>query len=151
MVWIGGSAFIALVVVPALRKQDLGGRSPEALRAIAYRFRAVGWTSLVLLALTGLSNLALRGIPLIGLLDGSAFGGPYGRVLAIKLSLVAAILALGGVHDFFLGPRAAAVILEAPDSPAAQRARRTASWMGRINLLLGLAVVFAAGVLTRGW
>jgi copper resistance protein D len=151
MVWIGGSSFIALVLVPALKRPDLQSQAPAFLRAAAYRFRAVGWISLGILVVTGISNLLLKGISLAALLDGSAFTGRFGQVLALKLSMVAVILLIGSVHDFFLGPRAAAVILAAPASPEAQRARRQASWMGRINLLLGLAVVAAAVVLTRGW
>ena len=50
-----------------------------------------------------------------------------------------------------LGPRAAAVILKDPDAPEAVKARRTASWMGRITLLLGLAAVAAGIVLLRGY
>lgn len=151
MVWIGGSAFIALVLVPALRRPDLQGHAPAFLRAAAYRFRTVGWASLGLLLLTGIANLALKGIPLPALLDGSAFAGRIGQALAMKLSLVGGILLIGSVHDFLLGPRAAAVILAAPDSPEARRARKVASWMGRLNLLLGLGVVLAAVAMTRGW
>ena len=151
MVWIGGSSFIALVLVPALKRPDLQRQAPAFLRAAAYRFRAVGWISLGILVVTGMANLLLKGIPPASLLDGSAFAGRYGQVLALKLSLVAVILLIGAVHDFLLGPRAAAVILAAPASPEAARARRRASWMGRINLLLGLAAVAVAVVLARGW
>lgn len=151
MAWIGGSAFIALVLVPALRRDDLQGHAPAFLRAAAYRFRSVGWASLGILLITGLSNLALKGIPPTALLDGSAFAGRIGQALAVKLALVGAILLIGSVHDFILGPRAAAAILAAPGSPEAVRARKVASWMGRVNLLLGLGVVLAAVAVTRGW
>lgn len=151
LVWIGGAAFIALVLVPALRRPDFRGLAPSLLRAAALRFRAVGWVSLALLVLTGTTMLALRGLGTSAWLDGSLFDGRFGRILAVKLSLVAAILALSGVHDFLLGPRAAAVILRDPESAEAARARRIASWMGRITLLLGLGVVAAAVVLVRGY
>lgn len=150
MVWIGGAAFIALVLVPTLLREDFRDRSPELLRASAYRFRTVGWWSLGIIVTTGISNLALRGIPFPTLLDGSAFHGAYGNVLAVKLSVVFLILVISLLHDFMLGPRAAAVILRSPGSPEAAKARRVASAMGRFTLLLGLAAVAAAVVLVRG-
>lgn len=150
MVWIGGAAFIALVLVPTFRRPDLHALSPIVLRAAALRFRTIGWISLGLLVLTGFSNLALRGFGLTAWLDGSIFSGRFGMTLAVKLSIVASILAISGLHDFILGPRAAAVILRDPDSKEAAIARRTASWMGRITLLLGLAVVAAGTALVRG-
>jgi uncharacterized membrane protein len=151
MVWIGGAAFIALVLVPALRREDLRERSPEILRTAAMRFRTVGWISLSVLVVTGLANLALRGISLASLFDGAFYETRFGRALAAKLVLVALILGIGAVHDFILGPRAAAVILKDPSSEAAARARRKASLMGRFTLLLGLAVVAIAVALARGY
>lgn len=151
LVWIGGAAFIALVLVPALRRPDFKAISPALLRASALRFRTVGWISLALLIVTGTAILALRGLGPSAWLDGSLFSGRFGHTLAVKLSLVACILLLSGVHDFLLGPRAAAVILRNPASEEAARARRIASWMGRITLLLGLAVVAMAVVLVRGY
>lgn len=149
-VWIGGAAFIALVLVPSLKRPDLALQAPEVLRAAAYRFRAVGWISLGLLAVTGIGNLVLRGIPVATLSDPVFWGTGFGRTLAIKLGLVALILVIGGLHDFVMGPRATAVILADPASERAARARRTASMMGRISLLLGLGVVAAAVALVRG-
>lgn len=150
MVWIGGAAFIALVLVPALKDPALSAQALAYLRAAAYRFRRVGWISLSLLVATGISNLALRGIPLQAWLDGSLFSGRFGHILAAKLGLVAVILLVGAYHDFVLGPRAAAIILADPASEAARSARRTASLMGRFTLLLGLAVVACGVALVRG-
>jgi copper resistance protein D len=151
MVWIGGSAFIALVLVPALKDPRLAAQAPAFLRAAAYRFRRVGWISLLVLVATGISNLALRGIPWGAWLDGSLFSGRFGHALAAKLALVAVILLVGAYHDFVLGPRAAAIILADPASDRAQAARRTASRMGRLTLALGLAVVACGVALVRGY
>lgn len=151
MVWIGGAAFIALVLVPALRREDFRERSPAILRAAAMRFRTVGWVSLSVLVVTGLSNLMLRGISLSSLFDGAFYATRFGQALAAKLAIVAMILGIGAVHDFILGPRAAAVILADPSSEAAARARRKASLMGRFTLLLGLAAVAVAVALARGY
>lgn len=150
MVWIGGAAFIALSLIPVMRRRPASPEGTALLHAIATRFRTVGWASLSILIITGCVNLHFRGIGLTALLSGSAFEGPMGRALAVKLLCVAAILALSGLHDFRLGPAAAEAIHRNPDSDAAKRGRRTAAWMGRIVLLFGLGVTLAAVVFVRG-
>lgn len=151
MVWIGGAAFIALVLVPALRRPEFAAVFSSVLRRSVLRFRFIGWVCLAILVITGLANLALRGFPLWGLLDGSLFQGSFGRILAVKLLLVGFILFISAIHDFFLGPRAVTIILNDPDSAEAKKARKTASLMGRITLLAGLAVTALAVALVRGW
>jgi copper resistance protein D len=150
IVWIGGASFIALVLVPAVRRPEHAHNAPALLRACAMRFRTVGWTSLIILVATGCLILGLRGFTFADCFTGRVFLGPFGRTLAIKLILVSAIFAISGLHDFFLGPNAARFILENPASAEAAVARRRASWMGRIVLLLGLAVVAMAVQLVRG-
>jgi hypothetical protein len=63
-------------------------------------------------------------------------------VFQLKLALVVLALALSGVHDFVLGPRAGA-------SGADPALRRRASWIARVNVLVVLAVVLL-GVALRG-
>jgi copper resistance protein D len=150
MVWIGGASFIALVLVPAVRRPEHARNAPALLRACAMRFRTVGWTSLIVLVVTGCLILGSRGFTFADCFTGSVFAGPFGRTLAVKLILVTAIFAISGLHDFYLGPNAAKVILENPASSEAALARKRASWMGRIVLLLGLAVVAMAVQLVRG-
>ena len=148
MVWIGGSAFIALVLAPLMRRN--GGVNDSAVRAAALRFRAVGWASLALLVVTGIGNLALRGIALSDLSSGAAFRGSAGHALACKLILVAVMLAISGFHDFRWGPAAVRAMEADPGSPAAERGRRLAGRIGRFVFLLGLLIVGAAVIFVRG-
>jgi putative copper resistance protein D len=148
MVWIGGSAFIALVIAPLMRRR--AGADTSALRAAALRFRTVGWISLAVLAATGMANLALRGIGLSDLLTGAAFRGSAGHALAGKLILVAIMLAISGFHDFRWGPAAVRAMEADPGSPAAERGRRMAARIGRFVFLLGLLIVGAAVLFVRG-
>lgn len=150
MVWIGGAAFIALSLIPVMRRGPASPERTALLHAIATRFRGVGWASLAILILTGYANLHFRGIGPAALFSGSAFEGPMGRALAVKLLCAAAILILSGLHDFRLGPAAAEAIRRNPESAAAKRGRRMAAWMGRIVLLFGLGVTLAAVVFVRG-
>jgi uncharacterized membrane protein len=145
--WLGAMAFLALVLVPTLRASGDEALRVRVLRDSGRRLRTLGWGCFAVLVPTGIVNLLGRGYDL-GDLSGRLWWGPFGRALAIKLGLVFVVLVASAVHDFRLGPRAAAAI---PGSPAALRLRRTASWIGRLNLLLGVAIVLFAIFLVRGW
>jgi uncharacterized membrane protein len=138
--WVGGLLLIALVLVPILRRPK-DPRDVETISGIVRRFRGVGWTSLVLLVLTGLYLL----VHALGVRDDPWQGG-FAHTLATKLTLVFAILVLGAFHDFAIGPRAAMLRRSAPGSPEAVRTARLAGWLARINVVLTIVVV-ALGVL----
>jgi putative copper export protein len=71
-------------------------------------------------------------------------------LLTWKILLFMVILILAGLHDFWLGPKASRLMQEQPDSPSALRARKTASWLGRINLFIGLIIILLAVMMIRG-
>lgn len=129
IVWIGGMLFIALVLVPVVRRLEPAERL-RLVQATGLRFRAVGWIALSLLLLSGVLNLWLRpyllGVPLFH----------------VKLGLVVLALGLSVVHDFVLGPRAGA-----PGADPGLRVR--ASWVARANVLVVLGVV-VLGLALRG-
>jgi len=149
-VWIGGMVFLALVLVPVTRRPEYRPIAAGLVQWTGERFRWVGWTCLGLLVLSGGFNLAYQGFGWADLWTGRLWEGGFGRVLAVKLLLVAVILLLSAVHDFLVGPRATVLWQARPDSPEARRLRRRASWFGRLNLALGLAVVALAVLLVRG-
>lgn len=128
--WIGGMLFIALTLVPVVRRLDDPGLRTRLLHEAGLRFRRVGWGALGLLLATGLANLWFRpyllGVP---------------RFQA-KLGLVLLALGLSVAHDFVLGPRAGR-----PGADPALRVR--ASWVARVNVVVVLAVVLL-GVALRG-
>ncbi|MDR7447343.1 MAG: DUF4149 domain-containing protein, partial [Armatimonadota bacterium] len=103
VVWVGGMLFLALVAVPVLRglpdrpRADLVARMGE-------RFRPVAWTCIVVLLVTGILNLAYRGVSWESVATGRLWQSPFGHVLAWKLVLVAAMVVLSAWHDFLLGP-----------------------------------------------
>lgn len=71
-------------------------------------------------------------------------------MLFFKLAIVALMFSLSALHDFVLGPRAS-VRRQAGALPAeSPRLRRQASWLGRINLVLGMLVLALAVRLVRG-
>ena len=72
-------------------------------------------------------------------------GSAFGRTVVLKLAAFALVLMVSAVHDFVVGPRAAAAIERDAASP------ETASLLGRLNALLALALVAIAVALVRGW
>ena len=150
VVWIGGMAFLGLVVVPVMRSNGRGREASEFFHLAALRFRTVGWVCIVLLLLTGILNLDRWGVGWSQLASASFWGSAFGQTLAVKLTLILIIVLLSGVHDFFIGPRASIAISERPASADARRLRAAASWFGRVNSLLAVAVVVYAVMLVRG-
>ncbi len=141
--WIGGMMFLSAVAVPALRKVE----APERARVfslIGRQFRIVGWISIAVLIITGVLNLSYLGIGLDELTSTAFWSGRFGRQLAIKTGLIAAMLALSALHDFVLGPRAAARPVVGTQQKRAIMGRRLVSWFARINLVLGLLVIAVA-------
>ena len=150
IVWIGGMAFLAAVLVPGLRRPESKSYSADLLHWSGHRFRRIGWACLGLLIVTGVYNVAYRGFGWSDVVSGSIWDGPFGRTLAIKLVLVGIVHGLSLVHDFIIGPQATQALRAEPDAPRARRLRRRASWFGRIEMLLALVIVFFGVMLVRG-
>lgn len=152
--WIGGMVCFALVMLPVVRRSgslQQKGDAPEFIYKTGARFRLLSWACLAVLLVTGALNLYYRGITAEMLLDPGFWRAGFGAALRWKLLVVAGVLAVSGVHDFVIGPLATERWRAAPESAAARRLRKTAGWMGRVNLLLALAAVFFAVALVRGW
>jgi uncharacterized membrane protein len=150
IIWIGGMFFLVLVLIPVLREPEFRSLFPSLFHRVGVRYRLIGWISLALLVLTGTFNLAYRGFGLDDLFSGQLFEGPFGRTLLMKLIMVALILVVSSVHDFWLGPAASALMGEDTLSPRGKSLRRSAIIMGRLNFVLSLLVVILAVFLVRG-
>jgi copper resistance protein D len=148
-VWAGGMAFVVLVVMPHFRGGDRA-QAAALFGALGKRFSRVGWACLLLLAMTGLFNAYHRGVRLDDLVRPDFVSSPFGKALLFKLGLFLTVTVLSAYHDFAIGPRATEVLRQAPDSADASRLRRVASYVGRANALLALALYAVAVVLVRG-
>ncbi len=149
-VWIGGMVFLALVLVPVIRRPEHRSAAAVLIHQTGVRFRGVGWACIGLVLLSGLFNLGFRGITWTDLWSGQLWQGSFGHVFGVKLFLVGIILILSVWHDFVVGPRATALWRANPTSSKAQRLRRQAGWFGRLLLLLALVVVALGVMLGRG-
>jgi putative copper resistance protein D len=143
IIWIGGALFLSLVLVPVMKHLPDAGLRLSLIRNSGVRFRAVSWICFLVFVVTGLVALAWRGITLSRLATTDFWTGSFGRTLGEKLALVLVILVLSALHDFVLGPRAAAY-------PGLPRLRSQAIWIARVNLLLGLLAAALGVMLVRG-
>ncbi len=99
--------------------------------------------------------LYLRGVRFSDFAIAGWRASPFGQTVMMKLGVFTAVLATSIAHDFVVGPRAARALASsseagAPALAAATRLRRQASWLGRINAVLALALVALAVMLVRG-
>jgi copper resistance protein D len=148
-VWIGGMAFLVLVVVPWLRSGDRA-HAGTFLRETGERFRTVGWTCFGVVLVTGTFNLWIRGVRVSDFGRAAWLSSAFGQTVLLKLGTFAIVLLVSTVHDFRVGPRASRAIARDPRSSEAQRLRRRASLLGRVNVVLALVLVAAGVMLVRG-
>lgn len=129
--WIGGTLFIAFVLVPVTRQVGDPRLRADLISQSGKRFRAVAWIALTLLIATGLVMLFRRP----WFLQVPAF--------QLKVILVSLALGLAALHDFVLGPRAGRL------PPELSAPRKRLSWIARLNVLIVLVIVLL-GLSLRG-
>jgi uncharacterized membrane protein len=151
IIWVGGLLFLALIVVPATRGLPPAERG-ALISALGRRFRTVGWICIGLLIITGVITSSYRGVTWQAVASGELLAGQFGRLLAVKVSLVALMVVVSLLHDTVLGPASARALVRAgaPVTREVRRLRRASSWLARASVLLGLLVVALAVALVRG-
>ena len=99
--WIGGIIYIAFVLMPKLRQLTSDVISASVISIIIPRFTIIAITILGFIVITGPlllytleSNLALT------------LASTYGKILIVKLSLAAVLIAIGGYHEIATRRRA---------------------------------------------
>ena len=138
VVWIGGLAWQAHVLAPLARRGDVRVFADAARRA-----RPVTWTAIVLVVLTGFSNVTELG-PWQRVMESGA-----GVALAGKFILVLAAIAVASQRDFAHVPRLSRAVAgtETVDPTAVLR---SIVWLDRIVLLLALVIMYLGVFVSRG-
>ncbi len=150
MFWIGGMLFTAAVLVPVSRDKMFEHRRGYLFKKAGTIFSRISWVIFLLMIVTGVTMLLGMGYGMDDLMSSHFWGSAYGSALMGKLHIFSLVLILSGIHDFWLGPKAAELMDHEPDSTLTRRFRKASSWVGRINLLLGLIILYYAIVLVRG-
>jgi copper resistance protein D len=146
--WLGGMLFTAAVLVPATRKK-LASQKGLLFTELGTRFSRLSWIIFPLLVITGIMALLGRGFDPNTLLSTDFWQTDYGSSLMWKLHLFGVMLIFSGIHDFWIGPKAAELMDAEPDEQRTNHFRKAASWMGRINLVIGLGILYFAVTLVR--
>lgn len=137
-VWVGGTVVLVFIAVPMARMFE-GEDRARALRRLGQGWRPLGWSMLAVLAGSG---LVLAGFA--GVFSGTASARFY-AIFAVKVALVAALVAGAVVHDFVLGPGLARQIREGRP----QTLRRPLVVVGWCNFSLTLIVPVLGTVLVH--
>ncbi|GAB6065028.1 DUF4149 domain-containing protein [Aquifex pyrophilus] len=116
--WVGGMLFLSLVVAPYLK--DKPQIRNEAFQEVGKRFSLYGtFLSLLLLLITGLVNAYL-------------LHGGFRRSIYEKLFLFFIVVIVSLFHDLWAGKKAL----------YSEKHRKIAKWLGIINLILSLLLVY---------
>ncbi len=147
-VWVGPQFFMFIVTAPALRAIEDNETRLRVLRLVATRFGWLAWSAMVILVLTGISNVFdHEDESSISVLN---FDYRYSWILFTKMALVAAVIALTALHSFVVGPWQMELAERADDGLREEaRLRRAGIALSSINLVLSLAVVFAGALLAN--
>lgn len=148
--WIGGMLFTVAVLVPASRHKIIAPNRGTFFKIIGEKFSRISWVLFLILIITGITNLTTRGFDwrLFFSLDFWQTG--FGYYLGIKLIIFSIVLIISGLHDFYFGPKAAELMESNPNSPKTQTFRKISSWLGRLNLVFGLLILYYAIRIVRG-
>tara|TARA_R100001143_G_scaffold63387_1_gene70072 strand:+ start:11209 stop:11703 length:495 start_codon:yes stop_codon:yes gene_type:complete len=147
--WIGGMLFTVAVLVPATREK-LASQRGLLFTELGTRFSRLSWLMFPLLITTGYTALLGRGFTNDTIFSMNFWQSSYGSTLSVKLYLFGAVLIVSGIHDFWFGPKTVRLMEDKPTSTQTKVYRKATSWIGRINLLLGLAILYFAVTLVRG-
>jgi uncharacterized membrane protein len=142
--WIGGMIFLSLVLAPLVRGRKAAPEFMALFRSAALRFRPIVWVAIAVLLATGPMLLSLRGVQV-------SSPTSWTGIVTVKLMLVALLLLLTLLHDLVFGPQVSRVSA-IPNSQRTAGERvvfKTARWLPRLSLLIGLAVMIAATMLAR--
>jgi uncharacterized membrane protein len=135
VVWVGGLAYQAHVLLPAARRGTVATFADAARRA-----RPVTWTSIAVVVLTGFYNVTQLG-DLQRVMESGA-----GLLLAGKFILVILAVALTGQRDFAQVTLLAGALASGRDPNAALRA---ITRLDRIVLALALVVIYLGLAVSR--
>ncbi len=143
--WVGGMLFLSFVVVPLLKNSADPAQAQRWFLGVARRFRALVWVAIGVLVITGAYLLSPH-------IDFSTSFSTWPSSVIVKLTLVVLLILTSVSHDRIIGPKVR-VIKQRHSKEWTDLDRvlvRTAPWIGRMTMLLGLAVVLAGVVLVRG-
>jgi putative copper resistance protein D len=152
--WVGGMIFVAFIIGPYVRRAFPPAERTPLMAAVGQRFSYLGWSAIFTLVATGIYNA----VHFLRSWD-NLLHTEFGHILLVKIGLVAVMIVLSIVHDFFLGPRQRELgkllrqtspeeaKTEGAPAQTMNRLRRWTVLIAQANLILGLIVILLAASL----
>jgi putative copper export protein len=138
--WVGG---IAGLVVLATARRQLTSRAGDTWAQL--------WTRFSTVALCAVGCVLISGLYLAWTFVGSPgelFTTSFGRFLLVKVSLVACMIAVGGLNEFLLMPRIAQARAAGEDGSVFRLALRVFPGLVALEVVLAVGVLFVLSFLT---
>ena len=133
-IWLGSMVFFAAVIVPVVRRAIDPEKRREVIKAIGFRYRILGYSTVLILLVTG---------PFLAFEHGVNWHSQFGRVLTYKLILIAMMLLFLFLHDFIFAPRTL-IVKEDPR----EGNKKGIVFLARINLLIVIMIMLCGVLLT---
>ncbi|WP_447969849.1 hypothetical protein [Nitrospira sp. M1] len=132
------------MTVPLLKCSTDPTQAQHWFLGVALRFRILVWVSIVILVTTGAMLLSNH-------VNFSASISDWPFSAMIKLVLIFLLIVTSITHDRIIGPKVRALKQQVPEkwTRCDQVLVRFAPWIGRMTMILGLAVVLAGAMLVR--
>ena len=95
IIWLGGAIFINRTLVPKIRPENSDISEEQAnklMQDISGRFKKIGFVSIIIIALTGITRLSMMNINHKVLMETN-----YGMIIMMKASLLVAIIVAGTI------------------------------------------------------
>ena len=119
------------------------------MRIIVTRFGWLAWAAMLVIVLSGISNLFQVGAD-TPLNWASANDFRYGRIFAEKMVFVGTAVALTAVHTFVVGPRQLALAEQMDADPGeTARLRRISIVISSVALLASVLAIFMGALLAN--
>ncbi len=146
-VWVGPQFFLFIAALPAIRTIEDRQTRARVMRIIVTRFGWLAWAAMLVIVLSGISNLFQVGAD-TPLNWASANDFRYGRIFAEKMVFVGIAVVLTAVHTFVVGPRQLALAEQMEADPAeASRLRRISIAISSVALLASVLAIFMGALL----
>ena len=146
--WLGPQFFMFLVTVPAVRVIEDPAVRLQVMRVIVRRFGWLAWAAMVVIVLSGVSNLFQEGSEADFSLWSTEYR--YFQIFSTKMVLVGLMVILTALHTFVIGPKQLRLLEEMRgDSTEAAGLRRVSIIVSSLTLLVSIATVYAAAVLAN--
>jgi uncharacterized membrane protein len=147
-VWLGPQFFLFLAAIPAIRTIEDATVRARVMRVTVTRFGWVAWAAMLVLVLTGISNLFQEGAD--AAIDLGSSDYRWFHIFTLKMTLVGITVVLTGVHTFLIGPRQLKLADQMDADPAdAARLRRVSMIVSGLTLVITIAVVYVAALLAN--